>query len=48
MSEIRQFAINDRLGHSDQLTTTMEIIERLRDDDIDETDEKDFATQGGL
>ncbi len=47
MSEICQFAINNRSGHSDQLATAMEMIERLCNDEIDETDEKDVATQGG-
>ncbi len=47
MSEICQFAINDRSGHSDQLTTVMEMIQLLRNNDIDKTDEKHIDTQGG-
>ncbi len=47
MSEICQFAINNRSGYFDQLTTAIEMIKRLRDDEIDEIDEKDVATQGG-
>ncbi len=40
MSEICQFVINDRADHSDQLTTAMEVILRLCNGKIDETDEK--------
>ncbi len=40
MSEICQFAINNRADHSDQLITVMEVILRLRDGKIDKTDEK--------
>ncbi len=40
MSEIRQFAMNDRLGHSDQLTIVIEMIQTLRNGKMDETDEK--------
>ncbi len=40
MSEICQFAINNRANHSDQLRTIIEIIEKLHNSEIDETDEK--------
>ncbi len=46
-SEICQFAINNRSSLSDQLTTTMEMIEKLCNDEIDKIDEKDVATQKG-
>ena len=45
MSEICQFAINNRLGHSDQLTIAMGIIQIVFDGKTDETDEKIVEAQ---
>ena len=40
MSEICQFAIYNRLNHSDQLTITMKIIQTVCNGKTDETDKK--------
>ncbi len=40
MSQIRQFSVNNRSGHSEQLTIAMEMIQTLRNGEIDEIDEK--------
>ena len=40
MSEICQFAINDRLGYFDQLTIAMEIVQIVCNNKTDKTDEK--------
>ena len=40
MSEISQFVINDRLGHSDQPIIAMEIIQTVCNSKTDETDKK--------
>ncbi len=38
--QIRQFAMNDRLGHFDQLIIVIEMIQMLCNGKTDETDEK--------
>ena len=45
MSEICQFAINNRLGHSDQLVIVMEIIQTVCNGKINETNEKIVKAQ---
>ena len=45
MSEIYQFAINNRSSHSDQLTIAMKIIQTVCNDKINETDEKILEAQ---
>ncbi len=40
MSEICQFAINNRLSHFDQLTIAIEMIQMLCDSKTDETNKK--------
>ena len=43
--EICQFVINNRLGHFDQLTITMEIIQTVYNGKIDEIDKKIIEVQ---
>ena len=45
MFEICQFAINNRLDHSDQLTIAMKIIQIICNSKMDETDEKIVEAQ---
>ena len=47
MSEICQFSINNRSNHFDQLTTAVEIIKKVCNQEIDEIDEKVVNTLGG-
>ncbi len=37
---MRQFAINNRVDHSNQLTTTIEMIQKFPNGEIDEINEK--------
>ncbi len=47
MSEICQFAINDKADHFNQLITMMEMIQKLCNGEIDETNKKVVDTQRG-
>ena len=44
-SEIYQFAINNRLSHSDQLTIAIEIIQTVRNSKTNKTNEKIVEAQ---
>lgn len=45
MSKICQVSVNNKLGHFEQLITAFEIIKKICNGEIDETDKKVIETQ---